>query len=276
MNKEVLTSRLMDIGLSENESRAYLSLLEAHPSTGYEIAKQSGIPSSKVYEVLRKLIQRGMVLELKERGKTRYIPQESRDFIVGYKHKVTGILDSLEDALAGYGSATNAAYIWTYDSFDESIDKVHTMILGAGESVLLSVWQEDYSLVEDACRAASQKCRTAAVYFGEDEGNLPDDGVMRFHHPIRNTIYSEKGGRGLVAVVDSKEAFMGTFFSDGKNGIRAEGTFSKNPGFVALAEDYIKHDIYIMKIVKRFDKELIETFGEGYGMLRDVFSDKTK
>ncbi|MBN2508925.1 MAG: TrmB family transcriptional regulator [Spirochaetales bacterium] len=275
MHKETLTDKLMEIGLSENESRAYLSLLELNPSTGYEIAKQSGIPSSKVYEVLRKLIQRGMVLELKEKGKTRYIPQESRDFIVGYKHKVSGILEDLEDALSNFGNATNASYIWTYDSFGECIEKVKTMILAASRTVLLSIWQEDFPLVKDACDAVESSCKTATVFFGEDEANLPVDGAMRFYHPIRNTIYSEKGGRGLVAVIDSKEAFMGTFFNEAEGFIRAEGTFSKNPGFVALAEDYIKHDIYIMKIVQRFGKELIETYGEGYEQLRDVFSNNT-
>jgi hypothetical protein len=43
---------------------------------------------------------------------------------------------------------------------------------------------------------------------------------------------------------------------------------------VNLAEDYIKHDIYVMKIVSRFGPELQERFGENYSMLRDVFTDQ--
>ena len=41
-----------------------------------------------------------------------------------------------------------------------------------------------------------------------------------------------------------------------------------------LAEDYVKHDIYIMKIVERFDPELQARFGPGYEKLRDVWNDE--
>jgi hypothetical protein len=43
---------------------------------------------------------------------------------------------------------------------------------------------------------------------------------------------------------------------------------------VTLAEDYVKHDIYIMKIVERFDPELQRRFGPGYEKLRDVWNDE--
>lgn len=52
-----------------------------------------------------------------------------------------------------------------------------------------------------------------------------------------------------------------------------EGAWSTNRGFVTLAEDYIKHDVYIMKIVNRFNGLLVERFGENYVLLRDVFTD---
>ena len=62
---------------------------------------------------------------------------------------------------------------------------------------------------------------------------------MIYQHPIEDTIYNEKGGRGLVLVAVTKEALMGTIFPD----YRVEGAWSVNQGFVTLAEDYIKHDI---------------------------------
>ncbi|MBW2364395.1 MAG: hypothetical protein JRF25_04815 [Deltaproteobacteria bacterium] len=91
-----------------------------------------------------------------------------------------------------------------------------------------------------------------------------------FKHPIEDTIYNEKGGRGFVIIADSKEALMATVFEEN----RVEGAWSVNKGFVTLAEDYVKHDIYIMKIVRRFDRQLIERFGENYVKLRDIFNDE--
>ncbi|HET6369969.1 MAG TPA: hypothetical protein VFG95_02160, partial [Nitrospiria bacterium] len=82
--------------------------------------------------------------------------------------------------------------------------------------------------------------------------------------------YAEKGGRGLVIVVDSREVLMGNISYEG----RTEGAWSRNKGFVTVAEDYVKHDIYIAKILRRFEKEMIERFGEKFAKLRDVFYDE--
>ena len=71
-------------------------------------------------------------------------------------------------------------------------------------------------------------------------------------------------------VVDSQEVLTGTVYKYGK----VEGAWSRNRGFATLAEDYIKHDIYIMKIIRRFDRTLQERFGNRYKTLRDIFTDE--
>jgi hypothetical protein len=71
-------------------------------------------------------------------------------------------------------------------------------------------------------------------------------------------------------VSDSKEAVMATIYGESA----VEGAFSMNRGFILLAEDYIKHDIYVMKIVYRMERQLIKRFGPRYKKLRDVFSDQ--
>jgi hypothetical protein len=53
----------------------------------------------------------------------------------------------------------------------------------------------------------------------------------------------------------------------------ASGARSRNGGFVMLAEEYIKHDIYMMKVVRRFDAEMRARFGKSYEHLRDIFTD---
>ena len=55
---------------------------------------------------------------------------------------------------------------------------------------------------------------------------------------------------------------------------RASSARKTGSGFITLAEDYIKHDIYIMKIVRRFDETLLEKFGDNYKHLRNIFEDR--
>lgn len=72
VNISEITARLSGIGLAEYESRAYIALLKRNPSTPYEIAHASGIPSSKVYEALNRLVEKGIVSAVDEGKKRRY------------------------------------------------------------------------------------------------------------------------------------------------------------------------------------------------------------
>ena len=57
MNTEILEQ----IGLSKNEIKIYFALLELEQSSATPIVKKSGVPNSKVYPTLDKLIKRGLV-----------------------------------------------------------------------------------------------------------------------------------------------------------------------------------------------------------------------
>ncbi|HPO51040.1 MAG TPA: hypothetical protein PLO89_12010, partial [Spirochaetota bacterium] len=135
----------------------------------------------------------------------------------------------------------------------------------AKETLLISLWAEE--LEEIKAFLPDKNIKTAIVHFGKTDFKFE----KTFIHPIEDTIYDEKKGRGFVIVKDSKEVLIGTIDND-KN---IEGAHSANKAFVTIAEDYIKHDIYIMKIVSRFNDLLIEKFGDNYKELRDIFNDKS-
>ena len=67
-------SRLSALRLGEYEAKACISLLRANPATAYEIARSSGIPKSKVCEVVNRRIKKGIISSLDEEKKRRYIP----------------------------------------------------------------------------------------------------------------------------------------------------------------------------------------------------------
>ena len=52
---------LKKIGLTNGEARVYSSLLNLESSTVGPITKKSGVAYSKIYEVLQRLIEKGMV-----------------------------------------------------------------------------------------------------------------------------------------------------------------------------------------------------------------------
>ena len=54
---------LISLGLSENEAKSYITLLTKNSMTVGEIAKISGVPRPKLYEILTKLIEKGLCNE---------------------------------------------------------------------------------------------------------------------------------------------------------------------------------------------------------------------
>lgn len=55
-----LIKKLIDLGLTEREAKLYLTLLEKKSFTAFELQQISQIPRTKIYEVLQKMIDRGI------------------------------------------------------------------------------------------------------------------------------------------------------------------------------------------------------------------------
>lgn len=268
VNSEQLAELFARLGVSDYEGRVYAALLAANPATAYEAAKEAGVPTSKVYEVIARLEARGMVRSLDEGGRKRYLPQSPDDFVETTRRSLGRTLDALKTDLSRLGGPQDQSYVWNLDPSD-LLDKACRMIETAAEAVLVSAWNPEARVLAPLVAEARRRgVKTAVVHFGN--GDLDLAGVFR--HPIEDTLYAEKGGRGLTVVADGREALMGTLRGEGAEG--GEGAWSRNHAFVTLAEDYVKHDIYIMKIVERFDPELQRRFGPKYEKLRDVWNDE--
>jgi sugar-specific transcriptional regulator TrmB len=262
-----IKSKLMDIGFSEYEAKAYIALIIENPSTAYEIAKRAPVPTSKIYEVLAKLSERGAVFEIDDKEKRRYMPLSPDELIATHRSKMEGTLDELRDGLNSVNSNADLSFLRTIRDYGYLIDKAKRIIDEAAETLLVSIWPREMELLRPALESADNRgVKIAIVHFGQSQTLVG----QTFCHPIEDMILAEKGGQGLVVVADLKEVLFARVTSSGA----AEGMHSISKGFVAMAEDFIRHDIYVMKIVERFDNLLLKKFGKNYHKLRDVFKDE--
>lgn len=260
-------SQFTSLGLSEYEARAYLALLKNYPCTAYELAKSSGIPTSKIYEVIKKLLTNGIVNVIVDNNKQRYIPIGLNDFINKQKNKLEVSLKYIEKSLSDFLYESENITTWSIIDYDFLIEKAKTLIDKAINTLLISIWKEEFIRLEEAIRNAEKRqVRVAILHFGNAGLKI---GKI-YQHPIEETLYKANKNRALTVVCDSKEALTGTILKYGN----VEGAWSKNKGFITIAEEFIKHDIYIMKIVRRFDNQLQNKFGNRYEKLKDIFSDE--
>jgi sugar-specific transcriptional regulator TrmB len=65
---------LQEFGLTDYEIRSYTSLLEIGPATASELGEASGVPYSKIYEVLGSLEKKGWI-EMEHGRPSRYYPK---------------------------------------------------------------------------------------------------------------------------------------------------------------------------------------------------------
>ena len=109
---------LIDLGLSRNESKIYVSLLETGASTITKIADASGIHRVNIYDSLKRLQERGLVGQLQRNGSKFYQaapPVALRNIIREKEIKLEQIMPQLElsKSLAGV-----VPEVQTYVGFD--------------------------------------------------------------------------------------------------------------------------------------------------------------
>jgi predicted transcriptional regulator len=71
-NGTELIKGLYELGFSEREAKVYLALLKKRHASAAELQKISGIPQSKIYEVIDGLVRRGYCSEIKSGRRKAY------------------------------------------------------------------------------------------------------------------------------------------------------------------------------------------------------------
>ncbi|MFT4711561.1 MAG: sugar-specific transcriptional regulator TrmB [Candidatus Azotimanducaceae bacterium] len=267
---------LQQLGCTAYEAKAYIACLSCQPATAYEISKASGVPSSKVYETVNKLVARGIIKPLppEKNNRLEYVALSGDDFLTEIQDIMLSRTKELGPLLKNLNTDEPISYIWPLSSHSQIQDKAKEIIHKANISVLISAWKEEIDWLEAELREAEARgIDIALVHFGVPKIKIG----ATYHHPIENTIYDEKKGRGLTLVVDNEVVLL-AHYGMGSSGIekydledKVDGAWSRNPSFVTVAEDYVKHDVYITKVTRFLPKEMVERFGPQYEKLRAVF-----
>jgi sugar-specific transcriptional regulator TrmB len=259
-------SRLTALGFTDYEARAYTTLLKDSPLSAYEIAKFSGIPSSKIYEVVRRLENKNTIQSIRGARTRLFIPVPPEEFIRSYRISVEQHLNGIREELKGIRVGIDTSYTWHITGYEDLMLRAKRMTGTAENTLLMLVWPEEFGRLQSGLEGAEARgVRISAVHYGTCTSKV---GII-FHHPPDETIQAQRGVRGLTIVADAKEALVCTI-RDG----RVNAIWSMNEAFVIMAEDYIRHDIFFLKTMKRFAPEMQKLFGSRFEKMLDLFSDE--
>jgi sugar-specific transcriptional regulator TrmB len=97
---------LLEYGLDENESGVYLALIELGSSLASDIALKARINRVSAYDILERLIKKGLVSYNIQSGKKHYQPSNPKELIKRIQAKEKAIKEILPDLISIFSKKT--------------------------------------------------------------------------------------------------------------------------------------------------------------------------
>jgi sugar-specific transcriptional regulator TrmB len=256
-----IAERLTQLGFSQYEARTYVGLLMSEGATGYSVANDTGVPQPKVYETLRRLVQRGAAILTSERP-ARYAAVPPKLLLSAlereFGEKVKAARASLE-SLPGRPVRDGSVALSRLDNFASATDRAIEALSRARSRVYLSGRTEELGWLAAAVdEAAGRGVQFVIVHFGRLPFQPPHGQVMR-HASTEGTLYASRKARHLAVVVDSKWALW-ALARDGRDW---EVMFGEFPLAASLVKSYIRHDLFVQRMYADLPTELESLYGPG-------------
>lgn len=264
-NKDsLIIDELIKIGLTKYEAMLYITLLKSPEITAYEISKRSMIPQSKIYDVVKSVSNKGLVI-INDSKPVKYSALPIDEFLDRYKRETDDTLSYLKKNITSIDKTERVDFMWHINGLDKILSKLKAMIKGAQKSIYMSVWAEDYNYLYKELLAASKKgIEIVAVLYGEPEKKV---GQVYYHEMHGMEKDAEENGRWMSIVVDYKQCIFNIFTPS-----EATGVWTENKSFMLLAECFITHDIFIAEIYLKHKDELDREFGYNLQKIREKLS----
>lgn len=255
--------RLVKLGFSEYEAKAYVALLRKSPVTGYELSKLSGVPRSMIYEVLGKLTARGAAMTLRTADGIRYAPVPAAEFLEKLRREHEELIASLKEDLATLATAAELyEYVWSLKGHETILAKAREMLARARERVYLALLPETCEeLRTDLANAGARGVQV--VLYSPQALDLP--GVQAVCTPIQSGSLPHAKTLGLILVVDGEEALI----AEDLGSPEARASWTSSPLLVFIAEHHLRTDLYLPRILAILGEKALEVIREED---RDLFA----
>ncbi|MBI2410495.1 MAG: hypothetical protein HYV32_01180 [Candidatus Kerfeldbacteria bacterium] len=105
---------LQNLGLSKNEAQIYETLLEFGEATVSKIAIETNINRRNIYDVLNRMMDKGLVFPILQKGESNYKPVDPDKLLELLKEKETELQKSLPDLQKLYRATPKENEVYIY------------------------------------------------------------------------------------------------------------------------------------------------------------------
>lgn len=266
---------LREIGLTDYESRVLVALLSgsdrlgSEGMTGYEVAKVSGVPRAKVYEVLRSLVEKDVVFSHVRGGRDRYFAVDPEEVLRRDVERATrraAELGPVLDRLRGAGR--RSARLETVEGYDEVLATVGEVSGRAVRRLFALGLPQHLMRAAGPLRAAQ---RNGALVFVVSYGPVELDVERVFvKHPVSDDEPMDTGVQWLTVVADNVEAVIGQPAPEPTE----SAIWTTIPALAATAGELVRQQVMGTELFRLLDERAINLNPELAGLQGMWFNDR--
>lgn len=262
-----LVKEFRKLGFTEYEARAYLTLCQTSPATAYEVSKIAGLGKANIYSALEGLAERGAVQPVSE-SPVKYVPVEPSRLLGQIEASTSARCKEIMGKLERMPRAQSAEYVWTvredkniHARIGEMIDRARKHIWIKGPHDLLE------GHIPALRRAAKRGVKTLIVLFGDKErlGNFAFGRKSRAYLHEGSGVLIGPAHKLITVTIDYEEALTAN------TGESAHGAFTRSAPVVQLAEQLLRHEVYLAEIFLQFGPQIEQVFGPSLLKLREKY-----
>ena len=260
---EGILSNLKDLGFTEYEGKVYMSLINEHPLSAYNVSKNSGVPHSRVYDITRRLIKKGYVTS-KGTNPELFSPISPEELISRLRRDNSKLTTELKQQLESIKFTADFDPVWNLSGRSEALEMAEQLISGAEEHIFVGIWDKELEYLEASFKKAEKRgVKLHILLYGEGKPDFADV----YYHSTENLEDINEVGRSLDLVIDSNMCITGSL-----GGVMpCQAVWTRNKGLIKSIEGFIIHDFYIAEVSNYLGDQVDEIFGRNFEKLRKKY-----
>lgn len=249
MKREEIENILKNFGFTDYEAKAYYALLLLGHSKAREISKVSGVPQSKIYEVLERLLEKNLVEVYTVRPKEFKAVSPAivlKNFIEEEERKIKETKERVEELISSLNSMNTEVFegIWasTEKGWKTFMDKVCEMF-GRAENYIFVMskyfsWSSKLARMVKLCIRRGVKIRTIALR--EIDENSYYRAKWFSENGVEIRMLKEEKYPSLIDI-DGKEILLRFEKSLNRKNFPFTSLWSREESFVKIIDSYLKY-----------------------------------
>lgn len=242
-----IIEKLQEFNFTKIEAEAYLCLLKNKQLNGSQVSKLLGLSRTSVYAALDNLYEKGYVYMLSGEP-TEYKVQDPKLLINNIKKKYLSSIDYLDKNLFNFEVNPVEERFWNIKGYENFINNTKRLLLTAEKEIYISTNFNIQLFKEELNILAGKKVRI--IIFSFEKLDTLGLTVEFYHHEDKAINCNDKR---WMMVIDNKKAFI----ANENKFNEVFGTFTENALMVSITAEHIHHDIYLLKLKQKYNKNLV-------------------